>query len=60
MRPYSRSASRRANDLFWGLTPRRFHRAAEIEDPSDRQLLQLERPSAQPAQKPAGGRLRHR
>jgi hypothetical protein len=39
MRPYSRSASRRASELFWGLNPRRFRRASEFDDASDRSLV---------------------
>jgi hypothetical protein len=57
MRPYSRSASRRASELFWGLNPRRFRRASEFEDPSDRSLSQ-ERRVAHLAPKAAAGRVR--
>jgi hypothetical protein len=58
MRPYSRSASRRASDLFWGLNPRRFRRASEFDDPMDRSLSH-ERRHAHAAAKLASGRLRN-
>jgi hypothetical protein len=58
MRPYSRSASRRASDLFWGLNPRRLRRASEFEDPSDRSPSH-ERRVAHAASKTASGRSRN-